>query len=328
MPPLLIALIVLALLFALINGMLDSGNIVATMVSSRAFRPPVALLVTAAAEFAGPFILGVAVARTIGNDVFAPNSISLLILVVALVTANAWNLLTWYLAIPSSSSHALVGGLVGAVVVGAGWQVIMLGGLLKILLALFLSPLLGLTVGFLLTRLIFFLAQRATPRVNGFFKYSQIVTALVLALSHGANGAPRAMGLITLALVMTGYLAAFVVPLWVIAACAGLMALGTLLGSWKLIRTLGGRFYKIRPVHGFAAQLTSALIVLGASLVGGPVSSTQVVSAAIMGVGSAERLSKVRWGVGGDMVMAWMLTIPVTALLAAGLFWALTYLGY
>jgi PiT family inorganic phosphate transporter len=198
----------------------------------------------------------------------------------------------------------------------------MLGGLLKILLALFLSPLLGLTVGFVLTRLIFFLAQRATPRVNSFFKYSQIVTALLLAVSHGANGAPRAMGLITLALVMTGYLATFVVPLWVIAACAGLMALGTLLGSWKLIKTLGGRFYKIRPVHGFAAQLTSAVIVLGASLVGGPVSSTQVVSAAIMGVGSAERLSKVRWGVGGDMVMAWMLTIPVTALLAAGLYWA------
>src|SRR6185436_17182562 len=328
MAPLLIALIVLALLFALINGMLDSGNIVATMVSSRAFRPPVALLVTAAAEFAGPFILGVAVARTIGNDVFAPNSISLLILVVALVTANAWNLLTWYLAIPSSSSHALVGGLVGAGVVGAGWQVIMLGGLLKILLALFLSPLLGLTVGFVLTRLIFFLAQRATPRVNGFFKYSQIVTALLLAVSHGANGAPRAMGLITLALVMTGYLVTFVVPLWVIAACAGLMALGTLLGSWKLIKTLGGRFYKIRPVHGFAAQLTAAVIVLGASLVGGPVSSTQVVSAAIMGVGSAERLSKVRWGVGGDMVMAWMLTIPVTALLSAGLFWAWRYLAH
>jgi PiT family inorganic phosphate transporter len=221
--------------------------------------------VTAAAEFIGPFILGVAVARTIGNDIFAPNSISLIILVVALVTANAWNLLTWYLAIPSSSSHALVGGLLGAVVVGAGWQVIMLGGLLKVLLALFLSPLLGLTVGFLFTRLIFFLARRATPRVNAFFKYSQIVTALVLALSHGANGAPRAMGLITLALVMTGYLANFVVPLWVIAACAGLMALGTLLGSWKLIKTLGGRFYKIRPVHGFAAQLTSAVIVLGAS---------------------------------------------------------------
>jgi PiT family inorganic phosphate transporter len=180
----------------------------------------------------------------------------------------------------------------------------------------------------LLTRLIYFLAQRATPRVNGFFKYSQIITALVLALSHGANGAPRAMGLITLGLVMTGYLAVFAVPLSVVAVCSALMALGTLLGSWKLIKTLGGRFYKIRPVHGFAAQLTSALIVLGASLVGGPVSSTQVVSAAIMGVGSAERLSKVRWGVGGDMVTAWLLTIPVTALLAAGLYWALTNLLY
>jgi PiT family inorganic phosphate transporter len=328
MPPLLVALIGLALLFGLINGMLDSGNIVATMVSSRAFRPRVALLVTAAAEFAGPFLLGVAVAHTIGSDIVAPGSISLLVLVSAVATANAWSLVSWILAIPSSSSHALVGGLVGAVLVSAGWQVIMLGGLLKVLLALFISPLLGLSVGFLLTRLIFYLAQRATPRVNSFFKSAQIVTALVLAVSHGANGAPRAMGLITLGMVMTGYLAQFVVPLWVIAACSGLMALGTLLGSWKLIKTLGGRFYKIRPVHGFATQLTSAIIVLAASLVGGPVSSTQVVSAAIMGVGSAERLSKVRWGVGGDMLTAWLLTIPVTALLAAGVYWALTNIRF
>ena len=323
MPPLLIVLIGLALFAGLINGLLGSGNIVATMVASRAFRPPVALLLTAAAEFIGPLIFGVAVARTIGRDLVAPAAVSLQMIVAALAAADVWNLITWRLAIPSSSSHALVGGLVGAVGVGAGWQAVQLDVLLKILVALFLSPVLGLVVGFLLTRLIFFLAQRATPRVNMFFKYAQIVTAVALALSHGANDAPKTMGVITLGLVTAGYLSQFIVPFWVIAASSGLLALGTTLGGWRLIQKLGGRFYKIRPVHAFSAQLTAAIVVLGSSLLGGPVSATQVVSSAIMGVGSAERLSKVRWGVGGELATAWLLTIPVTALLAAGMFWVL-----
>jgi PiT family inorganic phosphate transporter len=320
--PLLLVLIGLALFFNLLNGFHDSSNIVATMISSRAFRPAVALAVSAVAEFLGPFIFGLAVARTIGNDLIAPGTISLQVIVVALVTACGWSLFTWFLGIPSSSSHALIGGLVGAVAVGASWRAIQVAGMLKVLLPLFVSPVIGLSAGYLLTKLVFFLAQEATPRINLFFKYSQIVTAVALAFSQGSNDAQKAMGVITLGLVTAGYISSFVVPLWVIASCSGLIALGTALGGWRLIKTLGGKFYKIRPVDGFSSQLTSAIVVLAASLLGGPVSTTQVVSSAIVGVGAAERLGKVRWGVAGEIGLTWLLTIPATALVAAGLYWA------
>jgi PiT family inorganic phosphate transporter len=320
--PTLLVLIGLGLFFNLLNGLHDSSNIVATMISSRAFRPAVALAVTAVAEFSGPFIFGVAVAKTIGNDVVAPGTISLQVIIVALVTACGWDLFTWFLGIPSSSSHALIGGLVGAVAVGASWRAIQLSGLLKVLVPLFVSPLIGLSVGYLLTKLVFYLAQGATPRINVFFKHSQIVTAVALAISHGTNDAQKSMGVITLGLVTAGYISSFVVPLWVIVSCSGLIALGTALGSWRLIKTLGGKFYKIRPVDAFSAQLTSAIVILGASLLGGPVSTTQVVSSAIVGVGAAERPSKVRWGVAEEIAVTWLLTIPATALVAGGLYWA------
>ena len=324
MPPLLLVLIGLALFFSLLNGFRDSSNIVATMISSRAFRPGVAMAVTAAAEFSGPFIFGAAVAKTIGNDLVVPGAINLQVIVVALATACLWSLFTWLLSVPSSSSHALVGGLLGATAAGAGWRAIQISGLVKVVLALFAAPLAGLTAGYLLTRLVFVLAQGATPRINGFFKRSQLVTAVALAFSHGTNDAQKSMGIITLGLVTSGYLSSFVVPLWVIVTCSGLIALGTALGDWRLIKTLGARFYKIRPVDGFCAQLTSAIVILGASLLGGPVSTTQVVSSAIVGAGSAERLSRVRWGVVGEILLAWLLTIPATALVAAGLYWAVT----
>lgn len=318
-------LIGLALFFSLLNGFHDSSNIVATMISSRAFRPAVALAVVAAAEFSGPFIFGVAVAKTIGNDLVAPSTINLTVIVVALATACLWNIFTWFLGIPSSSSHALLGGLVGAVAVGASWRAIQVGGLLKILLPLFISPVIGLVVGFLLTKLVFYLAQGATPRINEFFKRSQLVTAVALAFSHGTNDGQKSMGIITLGLVTAGTISSFAVPLWVIVCCSSLIALGTALGGWRLIKTLGAKFYKIRPVDGFSAQLTSAVVILGASLLGGPVSTTQVVSGAIVGVGSAERLSRVRWGVAGEILATWVLTIPATAAVAAGLYWATTY---
>jgi PiT family inorganic phosphate transporter len=323
-PPLLLVLIGLALFFSLLSGYRGSSNIVATMISSRAFRPAVALAVTAAAEFAGPFIFGVAVAKTIGNDLVAPGTINLRVIVVALATACLWSLLTWFLSIPSSSSHALIGGLVGAAAAGAGWQAIQVGGLSKVLVTLLLSPLIGLTGGFLLTKLVFILARGATPRINAFFKQSQLVTAVALAFSYGTNDAQKSMGIITLGLVTAGRLSSFVVPLWVIASCSGLIALGAMLGDRRLIKTLGAKFYRIRPVDGFSAQLTSAIVILGASLLGGPVSTTQVVSSAIVGAGSAERLSRVRWGVAGEILVTWLLTIPATVLVAAGLYWATT----
>ena len=323
MTPLIIAVIILALLFDFLNGIHDSSNIVATMISSRALSPRAALSMTAVAEFSGPFIFGVAVANTIGNEVVVSEAITIQVLLAALVSAIFWNLLTWYLGFPSSSSHALIGGFVGAVVMGASWQAIRLPGLYKILIALFTSPIIGFIFGFILLRVILLLAWNATPRINSFFKRSQIVTALALALSHGANDAQKTMGIITLALVTGGYLNRFVVPAWVIFMCATMIALGTALGGWKLIRTLGGKFYRIRPIDGLAAQLTSALVILGASLVGGPVSTTQVVSSVIMGVGAAERVNKVRWGVAQEIATAWLLTIPATALVAAGLYWVI-----
>jgi len=316
-----ITLIVIALIFDFLNGFHDSSNIVATMISSRAFRPRVALGVTAVAEFSGPFIFGVAVAKTIGQDIVEPGTITVAVILAALLSATAWNILTWYLGIPSSSSHALIGGIIGAVAVGAGLQAIQMSGLTKVLIALFISPIIGLAAGYLFTKLVFFLARGASPRINWFFKRSQIVTAVALGLSHGTNDAQKTMGIIVLGLVTTGYLSEFYVPTWVIALSAGAIALGTALGGWRLIKTLGGKFYKIRPVHGFSSQVTSATVILSASLVGGPVSTTQVVSSSIIGAGSAERLSKVRWGVAGNIALAWVVTIPATALIAAGLYW-------
>ena len=324
MSPIIIAVIVLALGFDFLNGIHDSSNIVATMISSRALSPRMALGLTALANFFGPFIFGVAVAETIGHEVVASEAISVTVILAALASAIVWNLLTWYLGFPSSSSHALVGGLVGAVIVGAGWKAIQLAGLGKILIALFTSPNLGLIFGYLILRLLFLICWNSTPLVNRVFKHSQVVTALALALSHGTNDAQKTMGIIALALLTGGVLETFSVPLWVIIICASMIALGTAVGGWKLIRTLGGKFYRIRPVDGFATQLTSALVILGASLAGGPVSTTQVVSSAIMGVGAAERMNKVRWGVAQEIIMAWLLTIPATVLLAAGFYWVLS----
>ncbi|MEN8242787.1 MAG: inorganic phosphate transporter [Chloroflexota bacterium] len=326
MSTLVIVVIVLSLIFDFLNGVHDSSNVVATMISSRAFSPRVALGVTALANFAGPFIFGVAVANTIGHDIVDSDAISTYALVAALVSAIFWNLLTWYLGTPSSSSHALIGGFIGAVVMEAGWKAIQIGGMEKVLIALFASPIIGYIFGYLILRITLRLSWRATPKINSFFKRSQLVTALALALSHGTNDAQKTMGIITLALVTGGYLTEFAVPTWVVVLCALMIALGTALGGWKLIKTLGGKFYKIRPIDGFASQMAGAAVILGASIIGGPVSTTQVVSSAIMGVGAAERPNKVRWGVAQEIAVAWLLTIPATALVGAGSYWLIIQL--
>jgi len=322
----LVGVILLGLGFDFMNGLHDSSNVVATMISSRAFSPRIALGATAAANFFGPFIFGVAVATTIGNDVVNSKTINIVVILAALTSAILWDLLTWYLGFPSSSSHALVGGIIGAVVMDAGWGVIKWNGLGKILIALFTSPIIGFLFGMILMRLILWLCWNATPGVNGWFKRGQIVTGLALALSHGTNDAQKTMGIITLALVTGGFIKTFIVPIWVILLCASMIALGTSVGGWRLIRTLGGKMFKIRPVDGFASQLASAIVILTASLLGGPVSTTQVVSSSIMGVGAAERVNKVRWGVAGELATAWLLTIPASALVGAGLYWVLSRL--
>jgi PiT family inorganic phosphate transporter len=320
----LIILVILALIFDFLNGIHDSSNIVATMISSRAIGPRAALAMTSVATLAGPFIFGVAVANTIGNDIVNSEVINLLVIISALSSAIVWNILTWILGLPSSSSHAMIGGLLGAVVVGAGFKAIILSGVIKVTIVLFLSPIVGFVAGMLIANMIYILSWRATPRINTTFKRLQVITSLGLALSHGTNDAQKTMGIITLGLVISKVIPTFTVPFWVMAACASAIAFGTSIGGWQLIKTLGCKFYKIRPVHGLASQLSSALVILVASLVGGPVSTTQVVSTSIMGVGAAERISKVRWKVAGDIAIAWVITIPATALLAGGIYWILT----
>jgi PiT family inorganic phosphate transporter len=324
MSHILILVILLALIFTFLSGIQDSSNIVATMISSRALFPRAALTLTAIAEFISPFIFGVSVAYTIGHQVVDTKLINLQAITVALVSAIIWNLLTWYLGFPSSSSHAMIGGLIGAVFISAGWKAIQISGLLKIIIALFTSPVVGFLVGYLLLRLIMFLSWKSQPKINRFFRHSQVITGIALALSYGANDGQKTMGIITLALVTGGYLQKTTVPVWVIFICGGILALATSIGGWKLIRTLGAKFYKIRPVDGFASQLTSTVVILSASLVGGLVSTTQVVSSAIMGVGASERANKVRWRVAQEIATAWLLTIPATALVAAGLYWMIS----
>jgi len=317
--------IILALLFGFINGMRDSSSIVATMISSRAFPPRAALTMTALVEFVGPFVFGVTVAKTVGGDIVASSALSLQALTVGLVGAILWNLITWQFGIPSSSSHALIGGLIGATVISSGWSAIKVSGLYKVLIALFASPLVGFFVGFVVLRIIYYLARHSSPHINNFFKRGQLLTAMVLAFSHGTNDTQKTIGIIVLSLIIGGYLPEFSVPLWVIVVSAGAMSLGTSFGGWKLIRTLGSKFYKIQPVHGFATQLTSGLVILTASLTGLPVSTSQVVSSAIIGVGASERFGKVRWGVAGDILTAWVITIPISALFSAGIYSLLVY---
>jgi PiT family inorganic phosphate transporter len=317
----LIIVIGLALLFSLLNGVRDASNIVATMIASRTFRPQTAMAITAAAEFIGPFLFGVVVAKTIGSDVVESSVLTLQTIAACLVGAIVWNLITWFFGIPGSSSHALLGGLVGAVFMGAGLSAIKLAGLYKVLFVLFTAPMIGFLGGFVITRLIYFLAQNATPRINEFFSRAQFITSIALGLSHGANDSQKTMGIITLSLVIAGVQPVFQVPFWVIIVCAGAISLGAGFGGWRLIRTLGSGFYKIRPLHSFSTQLTSAFVMIAASLFGWPVSTSQVVSSAIIGVGASERFSKVRWSVAGDILTAWVITIPVSALLAAGTYW-------
>ena len=322
----LLIVIALALVFDFLNGMRDASNIVATMISSRAFSPRRALTIAAIAEFLGPFLFGVVVAKTIGDEIVQSSVLTLGIIAAALIGAIIWNLITWFFGIPGSSSHALIGGILGAVIASAGFSAIKIAGLNKVLIALFASPLIGFMVGFLMTRFIYFLVRGATPSINSFFKQSQLLTAIVLALSHGTNDAQKTMGIISLSLVIGGVLPSFQVPAWVVFVSAAGIALGTGLGGWRLIRTLGGKFYKIRPLHSFSTQLTSGIVMLTASLYGVPVSISQVVSSAIIGVGSSERISKVRWSVAGDIMTAWLITIPASALLAAGVYWLISLL--
>jgi inorganic phosphate transporter, PiT family len=319
--PLLLAVLALAVLFDYINGFHDTANAIATSVSTRALRPEHAILMSATANFVGA-LTGVAVAKTISSGLATtpPGAAGQTIVVAALIGAIIWNLITWRFGIPSSSSHALIGGLLGAVVVSVGASAIIVDGVVtKVLVPLVLSPVLGIAIGFLLMVVIFNIFRRANPRrMNDRFRRLQVVSAAFMAFSHGSNDAQKTMGIITLALIAGGVLPAdSTIPLWVIVLAATAMSFGTAAGGWRIIKTMGQKVVKLDPVHGFAAETTAATIILTASHFGMPVSTTHVIASAIIGVGSSDRLSAVRWGVAGNIVIAWILTIPASALAAA-----------
>jgi inorganic phosphate transporter, PiT family len=321
--------VVVVLVFDYTNGFHDAANIVATVIASRAMTPAQAVLIVGVFEFLGPLLGGTAVANTIGKFVMLDGVLpvlSLSILLCGLVGAIVWNLVTWYLGIPSSSSHALVGGLMGAVVVGVGAEHVAWGfaalmqgeltGIVKVLAALLLSPLIGFWLGFAVHRLLSGLLRAAKPSANTHLRWAQYVTAAGLAFSHGANDAQKSMGILTLVLVLGGFIPTFEVPFWVVLSCAIAMTLGVLSGGWRIVRTLGFAIYRVRPVHALGSQLTSALVIFAASAGGAPVSTTHVVATSIMGIGASERPRAVRWAKAREIATTWVITIPGSALVA------------
>lgn len=321
--------VVIVLLFDFTNGFHDAANIVATVIASRAMTPAQAVIVVAVFEFLGPLLGGTAVANTIGSVVALDGvtpSLSLAILLCGLIGAITWNLGTWYFGIPSSSSHALVGGLAGAVVVSVGSSHVVWGlselanghltGIIKVLAALLISPLAGFWIGFLMHRLLHGLLIAANPAANARLRGLQFVTAAGLAFSHGANDAQKSMGILTLVLLLGGFIPRFEVPFWVVLACACAMTLGILSGGWRIVRTLGFSIYRVRPIHALGSQLTSAAVILAASTAGAPVSTTHVVATSIMGIGASERPRAVRWSKAKDIALTWLITIPGAALVA------------
>ena len=315
--PFIIIVIVLALVFDFINGFHDTANAIATSVSTRAISPSRAIIMAAFLNFLGAMI-STGVAKTIGGDIVVGH-IEQPIIIASLMGAIIWNLLTWKIGLPSSSSHALVGGMIGGVLISdMGLEGLNLYGIGKIVIALVVSPLIGMVMGYIIMNIMFHLFGNSSPsKLNHRFKKMQIITAATMAFSHGSNDAQKSMGIITLALVSGGVLTEFEVPLLVKIAAATAMALGTSVGGWSIIKTVGGKIIKLEPINGFAADLNSSITIFTATLLHLPVSTTHVVSGSIMGVGAAKRIRAVRWGVAQQMVMAWILTIPCTALMGA-----------
>lgn len=315
--PLLIIFIAIALVYDFLTGIQNSANVVATVIASRAMSPRVALAISSLANFIGPFLFGVAVAETIGTEVVSEVAVTVPTAMAALLAAILWNIVTWWFGIPSSSSHAFIGGFVGSAVMGYGIYAIQIPGLTRVLLALLISPFLGFVFAYILMAIFLWIGRSLSPRVNQLFLKGQWITMISLGLSHGTNNAQKVMGIITFGLVAFGLLSEFDVPAWVTFISAGALALGTLFGGWRVIRTMGAGFYRIRAIHAFSSQIASTSVILGAALLGGPVSTTQVISSTIVGAGSAERINMVRWGLATQITMAWLITIPATFILGA-----------
>jgi len=318
--------VVCALAFDFINGFHDTANAIATSVSTRALKPKVAVLLAAIMNFVGA-ITFTGVAKAITSDIVDPFALQngTLVILAALLSAIAWNLITWYFGIPSSSSHAIIGSIAGAAIAAAGFGILNYSGFIKILQALIFSPFIAIVVGFLMMSLFKVIFSRAhLTRMNKGLRTVQIGTAAIQSFTHGTNDAQKAMGIITMALIAAGWQTDDEVQGWVRFACALAMGLGTSIGGYKIIKTVGGKIMKIRPVNGVAADLSSATIIFGATLIHLPVSTTHVISSAIMGVGAAQRVKGVKWGVARKIVMTWIITLPIAATLAASIYWVLS----
>ena len=316
---LVVFIIFVALVFDFINGFHDAANSIATVVSTRVLTPLQAVVWAAFFNFVAAFGFGVHVANTVGRGVVHPGVVDEWVILAGLVGAIAWDLLTWWWGLPTSSSHALIGGFAGAAVVKAGFGSLVAPGLIKIGVFMVLAPLIGFVVGFLMMLLTLWVFRNATPgRVDRIFRRGQLLSAAAYSLGHGTNDAQKTMGIIAVLLFSTGHLGAeFYVPFWVVLAAHAALALGTMAGGWRIVKTMGMRITKLRPVGGFCAETAGAVTLIGTALGGIPVSTTQTISGAIMGVGALQRLSAVRWGVAGRILWAWVLTIPASALVAA-----------
>ncbi|MDQ2740916.1 MAG: inorganic phosphate transporter [Chloroflexota bacterium] len=325
----LVAIVVLiAVSFDFTNGFHDTANAIATSVSTHALSPRAAVILSAVMNFVGAFVT-LKVAATIGSGVASPTKVTLVMVTAALLGAITWNLFTWYRGLPSSSTHALIGGLIGAALVGLGfsgvqWHIV----LTKMIIPLVVSPLLGFAFAYLGMLVILWIFRHSRPRqVNRGFRLAQILSAAFVSFSHGTNDSQKTMGIITLALVSGHFLSHFQVPLWVIVASASAMAFGTYAGGWRIIKTVGTRLYKIEPAAGFDAQTVSAIIIQGASHFGFPVSTTHMVTGSILGAGASQSASAVRWGVGINILAAWIVTIPAAALVAGVLYFFLHFIA-
>ncbi len=312
-------IILVALTFDFLNGFHDAANSIATVVSTRVLAPNKAVAWAAFFNFVAAFVLGTRVAKTMGSGMIDLSAVTREVILAGLLGAIAWNLITWYYGLPVSSSHALIGAYAGAAVMKAGsFRVILLAGWTKTLLFIVLAPLIGLIAGFFLMVAVTWIVRRWRPsRVDRQFRKLQLLSAAAYSLGHGGNDAQKTMGIITGLLVSSGYLASFTVPLWVILLSQAAIALGTLFGGWRIVKTMGTKITKLQPVGGFCAETAGAITLVGATLAGIPVSTTHTITGAIIGVGSTRRLSAVKWGVAGRIVWAWVLTIPISAAIAA-----------
>lgn len=310
---LLFLVIAAALVFDFINGFHDTANAIATCISTRALSIRSAILMAAGLNFVGAMI-STKVAATIGKGIVDPSNVTQMVVLAGIIGAIIWDLITWYYGLPSSSSHAIIGGIMGAVIAHAGVSALHGAGLKKIILALVLSPIIGIAIGFIFMVIMMWSFRNKSPHgLNKVFRKLQIASAAIMAFSHGTADAQKSMGVITLALVSYGYIATFHVPPWVMVTCALAMALGTAVGGWRIIKTVGHDFVKLQPVHGFCVETASAGVILGASAIGMPTSTTHVITSSILGVGLSKRISAVNWQIAYRIVWAWVLTIPASA---------------